>query len=234
MWVSAFPRRDRAEIDEGWNLSATRGVKRQRRTRAEGVDFREHLVTAARDLFVSEGIQSVSIRRIAERAGCSPMTFYVYFKNKRALLYHIWADVIADVRTACARTIDPALPPSERLRTYMLAVVAYWLEHPDSYRITYLTQDFVEADDERFFSADLEEGGRLLELEALIEAGAAEGVFRSLDVVEISHVLYSAAIGLAHLLIMVPEHSWRRDTMVATTFDLLLRGLEKAPAALDP
>lgn len=211
-------------------MSIEPAAKRSRRTPEQGADFRHELIAAARELFVSEGVKSVSIRRIAERAGCPAMTFYVYFKSKRELLYHIWDDVIGDARAACARAIDPTDPPRERLRTFLLAIVAYWVENPDGYRITYVNTGFAEPGDARSsYSAMLERGGRLWELEALLADGIQEGVFRPLDVVEVSQSLYAAAIGLSHLLITVPEYAWRRGSLAETTFDLLLRGLETAP-----
>lgn len=216
----------------GRALTAKPAVKRRRRTREQGSDFRNQLIEAARELFVNEGFDAVSIRKIAARAGCPTMTFYVYFKSKRALLHHIWGDVTVEARALASKAVDPAAPASARVRAYILAIVDYWLAHPDSYRVMYMNQDFVEPGEEQYFSAALEAEGRLLELESLIEAGIAEGVFQPADPVEISQVLYSASIGLAHLLITVPEHSWRRETMAQTTFDLLLRGLEKAPASL--
>ncbi len=40
------------------------------------------ILTAARDLFVAEGYQSVSIRKIAERIEYSPAAIYSYFASK--------------------------------------------------------------------------------------------------------------------------------------------------------
>src|SRR5918995_3122832 len=40
------------------------------------------ILDAARDLFVAEGYQSVSIRRIAERIEYSPAAIYSYFASK--------------------------------------------------------------------------------------------------------------------------------------------------------
>lgn len=214
-------------------MNGISGAKRHRRTREEGEDFRNALVAAARELFVAEGVKSVSIRRIAERAGCPTMTFYVYFKSKRELLYHIWDDVIGEARAACARAVDPSDPPKARLRTFLLAIVAYWVEHPDGYRITYVNTAAGLDEEPSSYNATLEEGGRLWELEELLADGVQQGVFRPVDVIEVSQALYAAAIGLSHLLITVPEYAWRRDTLAATTCDLLLRGLEKAPATRD-
>ena len=214
-------------------MNATPATKRSRRTRKQGADFRNALIAAARELFVSEGVKSVSIRRIAERAGCPTMTFYVYFKSKRELLYHIWDDVVGEARATCLRAVDPADAPRERLRAFLLAIVAYWVAHPDGYRITYVNLDVADPGGDRSsYSDTLEQSGRLWELEDLLSDGIRDGLFRPADVVEVSQALYSAAIGLSHLMITIPEYAWRRDSLAETTFDLLLRGLETPSARL--
>jgi len=47
---------------------------------------RERILAAARDLFLREGFEGVSVRRIAERAGCSPGMLYHFFTSKELLL----------------------------------------------------------------------------------------------------------------------------------------------------
>ena len=42
----------------------------------------QHLLEAARDLFLHYGIKRVTVEEICEKAGVSKMTFYKHFKNK--------------------------------------------------------------------------------------------------------------------------------------------------------
>ena len=46
---------------------------------------REKLLTAARHVFVEKGYHDAKIDDIAERAGVGKGTFYLYFKDKRAV-----------------------------------------------------------------------------------------------------------------------------------------------------
>ncbi|HEY2358370.1 MAG TPA: TetR/AcrR family transcriptional regulator [Phenylobacterium sp.] len=210
-------------------MDAKPTVKRQRRSRKEGADFRNQLIAAARDLFANDGFESVSIRKIAERASCPPMTFYVYFKSKRALLRHIWADVFANLWAVCSAAALTEQRPEDKLRRFVLAMVEFWLEHPDSYRIVFMNQDFVESDDDELYMDMLGANARFGALEELIEAGVAAGVVRPLDPIAVSQVLVAATVGVGHALITVPEYPWRRDALIANMLDLLLRGLEATP-----
>jgi AcrR family transcriptional regulator len=63
------------------------GVQERREREKQGI--REEILEAARKLFVTEGYENVSIRKIAERIEYSPGTIYLYFQDK--------ADILAQV-----------------------------------------------------------------------------------------------------------------------------------------
>src|SRR5262244_2221370 len=47
--------------------------------------LRQEILDAARELFVTEGYENVSMRKVAERIEYSPTTIYLYFKDKADL-----------------------------------------------------------------------------------------------------------------------------------------------------
>ena len=57
---------------------------RERRAR-EKEDLRQEILDAARDLFIREGYEAVSMRKIADRIEYSPTTIYLYFRDKSEL-----------------------------------------------------------------------------------------------------------------------------------------------------
>lgn len=61
-------------------------MPRPKRSEAEIAEMRERILDAARDILVTEGADSISIRAIAERVGVSHMVLYSYFENREALL----------------------------------------------------------------------------------------------------------------------------------------------------
>ncbi len=60
------------------------GVQERRARQKEGV--REEILDAARTLFVKEGYEHVSIRKIAEKVEYAPGTIYLYFRDKAEIL----------------------------------------------------------------------------------------------------------------------------------------------------
>ena len=61
------------------------GIKERQERDREAV--RRAILDAARDLFVTEGYQNVSIRKIAERIEYSPAAIYGYFPSKDDIFF---------------------------------------------------------------------------------------------------------------------------------------------------
>ena len=61
------------------------GIKERQERDREAV--RRAILDAARDLFVTEGYQNVSIRKIAERIEYSPAAIYGYFASKDDIFF---------------------------------------------------------------------------------------------------------------------------------------------------
>jgi AcrR family transcriptional regulator len=74
---------------------------------------RASILTAARDLFVTEGYANVSIRKVAERIEYSPAAIYIYFPGKDYIFFALATegfqprDAIA-TRPACGSDAGPA------------------------------------------------------------------------------------------------------------------------------
>ena len=63
------------------------GIREKRAKYKE--EFRREILDAARELFLSEGYEKFSMRRLAEKIGYSTPTIYLYFKDKDDLLFAI-------------------------------------------------------------------------------------------------------------------------------------------------
>jgi TetR/AcrR family transcriptional regulator, tetracycline repressor protein len=73
----------------------------------------------------AEGLDSVTIRRLAQELGVTPMALYWHFKNKDELLLGIADHVLAGVKA----TRDPGDPWLEQLRAMVEALVGVMREH---------------------------------------------------------------------------------------------------------
>jgi AcrR family transcriptional regulator len=58
----------------------------------------ERIVRAGRALFVKKGFEATTTRAIAARAGVAAGTFFLYFREKRDLLFHLFREDISAVQ----------------------------------------------------------------------------------------------------------------------------------------
>lgn len=74
----------------------------------------------------AEGLNSVTIRRLAQELGVTPMALYWHFKNKDELLLGLVDHALTSVRA----TRDPADPWQHQLRAMVESLVELMREHP--------------------------------------------------------------------------------------------------------
>jgi AcrR family transcriptional regulator len=90
---------------------------------------RRGILDAARELFVSEGYENVSMRKIAERIEYSPAAIYGYFPSKDEIFIALAEEGIR-LFGACGGAPPEGLPAIERLRHIVLRLYRFSIEHP--------------------------------------------------------------------------------------------------------
>ena len=111
---------------------------RIRRSAAAMAQLKRAILERAKEIHRTEGFAAISVRRLAKEFGLPPMTFYGYFPSKQALVTCLWVDI-------CENLLDRLLPASRGLRSpfkvleaHMNAVLSFWEENPDMYRLMYM------------------------------------------------------------------------------------------------
>lgn len=95
---------------------------------------REQILEAAADLFVSEGYDAVSVRKIAERAGISHGTIYIHFRDKDDLLYQVSEEQFSRLMSRLRR-LPRSRDAVRRLEDALLEVIRYGLDHPNDFQL---------------------------------------------------------------------------------------------------
>src|SRR5438270_2023087 len=90
------------------------GVQERRAREKEGV--REEILDAARTLFVKEGYEHVSMRKIAEKVEYAPGTIYLYFRDKAEILDQLSEETFAKLEKRMHAIHDDPSSPLDALR----------------------------------------------------------------------------------------------------------------------
>ncbi|MGA7471635.1 MAG: TetR/AcrR family transcriptional regulator [Candidatus Sulfotelmatobacter sp.] len=113
------------------------GVK-ERRAR-ERSETRDKILDAARELFVTEGYEGVSMRRVAEKIEYSPTAIYVHFADKQELFHELCQRDyarLAEVFQSSAMSSDPI----ERLKQIGSTYTEFGVRYPNHYKFMFMTQ----------------------------------------------------------------------------------------------
>jgi AcrR family transcriptional regulator len=197
------------------------GVKERQEREREAVA--RAILDAARDLFVAEGYQNVSIRKIAEKIEYSPAAIYGYFPSKDNIFMALAEE---GFRMLFTHAGDPPLAdPIHDIRSAFLRLYEFSREHPEYFALMFLDRSVprLSQDWERFgFVRELKK--RIdARIQAAIDAGAfppdtnPEAVFR---------ILMAAIHGVAALALcerLAPGEN--ADALARDTLEAALTGL---------
>src|SRR5438445_8027128 len=107
------------------------GIKERQVRDREAI--RRAILDAARDLFVREGYQHVSIRKVAERIEYSPAAIYGYFPSKDDIFFALAEEgfrLLGDPTDLVERDQLGSLDPLDRLRAIFWRVYEFSGQHP--------------------------------------------------------------------------------------------------------
>lgn len=176
---------------------------RPRSPRGCGGLLRTEILAAARELLERTGrVDAVSIRAVAKLVGVSAPSIYRHFADKDALIEAAVAEVFEALDTAMQTAVDPAEPPSLRLRRLGLAYVRFALDHPEQYRLATLPAPARGAVDLVLTS------GAFRHFATTVEEAMADGSIDRADPAPLVLELWAAAHGIASLLVAKPFLPW--------------------------
>ena len=163
-------------------------------------DLREAILEAAQQLLVREGYGSLTMRHIAQRAGCSVGSLYLYLERKEGLLFALLDR--AQERLAerfFAPEIQSITDPRQRLQALARAYVDFGLTHPEAYEVLFMLhpRELASYPEER-----LEQAYRLLDpIVEAIDTYVQQHQLEMPDVRVAAVAFWSALHGIVSLLL---------------------------------
>ncbi len=204
------------------------GLK-ERRVREKEV-VRGKILDAARELFVAEGYEAVTMRKIAQAIEYSPTAIYLHFRDKEAVINAICDTDFLKLATRF-RKIAEVADPIARLRAAGLAYADFALRHPNHYRLMFMTPHPPHSPEESV----IEVGNRDQDAYAFVLWTAGEAIAQGLlrpeldDAELVAQIVWSAVHGWVSLRMTKcnePWVDWRpQKRSIEAVIDVSLRGI---------
>lgn len=100
--------------------------------------MRGYFIQATKDILKGEGLKSISVRNIAERAGYSYATLYNYFKDIKDLVFECVRDFQEECEEIVTRETQNARPGAEKIQAITKSYLKFFIQYPGIFELFYL------------------------------------------------------------------------------------------------
>ena len=202
--MTACPPPKTASCPQALDVSA----RRRRAPRGAGDQLRDEILDAATELLLKSGdAKAVSIRSVAQRVGVTPPSIYLHFADKDALLEAVCARYFEklddEMQQVAGQTGGEGSSALDVLRAQGLAYVRFALKTPELYRIATMEPGRPGSDVDTTLTSSA-----FVHMRTSVETLIAEGIYPPRDATTVALELWTAAHGVAALLISRPYLPW--------------------------
>ena len=188
--------------------------------------LRQTILTAAGELFLEQGYERFSLRKVAERIGYSPTTIYLYFHNKDDLLFTVVDEGFVRFGQQLAAAAESQEDPWERIIALGRAYITFALQNPVYYQLMFLQRtDFLT---QRAVGESQPRIASFRVLQQAVQQAIDAGVLRPGAVESYSDVLWALVHGIASLALSMPTFGASRlQRTMETAWQMECQGLRQ-------
>jgi AcrR family transcriptional regulator len=186
------------------------------------------MLEAAMELFSDRGLESVSMRAVAERIGVSAMTPYRYFADKAELLSGLWQFVLRSVFNQMVEAIRAHSDARSRVRASLSAFLDYWEANPEHYRLVYMTEQTTRRQEKAGGLTSAPVYGELLDLVRGVLEDFAREIGASTTHIKLANDIRTIMqLGYLHGTLVNRRYPWSEPSLLRAAY------LEQAIATIE-
>lgn len=213
-----------------FSTAATGGRKK----RGEGHTRREEILQAAKELFLEQGYDATTIRRIADRVGVSAPALYLYFQDKEQMMLALCDQSFGYLIERIAEIESTVSDPRERIRRFGEAYLKFGLAHPDEYRLIFLGTNIPESIRKLGHRMPTDDptrpgiGGAVVfqRLVSILTEAEASGLRLNYPADTCAELCWMAMHGVVSALILKADFPWsNRDLLGTGMLDIVMKGI---------
>lgn len=205
-------------------MTATTTRRRSaRKAKGDGHLRRAEILEAAERIFVAEGYEGATIRKIADEVGVSSTALYMHFQDKACILLEIAEGVMQQLLDRNSQIAGRPLDSVTRTRMMLEEYMRWGFEHPNAYQLVFSHV--------RPFPEGADATGELAmacyeKFSGVVREIAADGRLRKGSADSAAQALWAGCHGVVALCLSRQNFPWAPvDELIDVTIDGLLTGL---------
>jgi AcrR family transcriptional regulator len=196
-----------------------------RKAKGDGHLRRAEILEAAERIFVADGYEGATIRKIADEVGVSSTALYMHFRDKDEILHEICLQAL---QALLEQNSEIAARPTDavtRVRLILEGYVRMGLEHPNAYRLVFCAP--LRGGDTPTRRATAEISSQCYACySGVVREILAAGQLKIADADCAARALWAACHGVVTLMITQPNTDWGPEGELGrVTVEGLLHGL---------
>lgn len=188
----------------------------------ERQQLRTLIIDSARELFISRGVEAVTMREIAKRIDYSATSIYHHFEDKESLIRAI-CDTDFLALASSLKTVLQLPHPVERMLALGSGYAAFALSHPNHYRLMFMTEHPPLDPAISSLKQNNAEQDAYFQLKSVVKEVYFAGYFRSdlHDVDLIAQTIWAGIHGVCSLQITMAQDTWVKWVDISARLDLM-------------
>jgi AcrR family transcriptional regulator len=204
-------------------ITLNKPVRSARKAKGDGHLRRAEILQAAERIFLRDGYQGATIRKIADEVGVSSTALYMHFRDKDDILLEICAGAVGVLLAQNTEIAARPIAASTRVRLILESYMRFGLENPNTFWLTFCSSAEENLAGARAVAFELGESC-FERFKSVLAEIAEEGRLRS-DVEIAAQLLWTACHGLIALRIGRPNFGWSpEEQLMETMLDSLFQG----------
>lgn len=186
---------------------------------------KEHIIQIAKQIILEEGLDKLSIRKIAVKLNQTPGIVYHYFKSKDEILLAIVDQGYGEILQTIASYMRIE-NPEQRLHDSLYAYMNLMIEKNQLFMI--MMQSNIEEIQNRVnvLNCDASKRKSISMLSSTIEIGIAEGVFQCEDAQLRARTIWASVYGLITRIITENIHEQLKEELIEDQIGMIITSLK--------
>lgn len=102
--------------------------------------IKRYFLEAAKKVIIDEGVENITVRKVADIAGYSYATIYNYFEDLNELLLEVRSLIIKDIVEYMYKKINEPLYNLDGIKRLFRIYISYYFENPNVFKFFYFHQ----------------------------------------------------------------------------------------------